>query len=582
MLYLDARVESPELLSSKAEEILFRIHQRMDKYMSEQQRRQDNLRVRPEGLKTLWDAADVCSVPALMYQVSQSPNINIDAINPETGQSPLHYAARHEDGLNFVSCLLRLNATVDLVCSEGRTALYFAAAHGYADIARQLLASGANPNAFTKDGMSPLLIAAQNGHLDVIRVLGEYGVNLLSTNNEGESALYKACEIGSEDIVQYFVQHDIDVNGTTRSQMSDLLVACVKGHLNIVKQLLANGARLTDRNLRGASCLYLAAQNGHMDVIRTLADAERKALADFSTDPTPVPDSDAKAVGGLTAARPSPLVEEADREGWTPLIIACWNGDVDVVKGLVEELGADIHARALDGTTALYVAVQRGNTNVFKLLLEKDAEYAARSRSEDSALSSSANKPTRIPLVNQEQKNGWTPLMVASLFGCLEIVQVAVRDYNADIATKSINGTTALYFAAQAGHINIVRFLIDNACATEEDRRRMVNQTRRNAWTPLMIAAGNNHPDVVRCLVDEYGADLLLQNSSGQSALFVAVQWLDAGGLAFMIDRETDLRMQTSPELAHDRKQAQQLVVNQPDPSPAGKVLGLAHPHQRS
>ena len=89
-----------------------------------------------------------------------------------------------QDG-NLESLMAALRAGTDItgkVISDtstpiwGKAALHLAAARGHIDVAKELLAAGADPNAMsvrTKilTGEAPLHIAARNGHVDMCRVL---------------------------------------------------------------------------------------------------------------------------------------------------------------------------------------------------------------------------------------------------------------------------------------------------------------------------------------------------------------------------------------------------------------------------
>ena len=69
---------------------------------------------------------------------------------------------------------------------------------------------------------------------------------------------------------------------------------------------------------------------------------------------------------------------------------------------------------------------------------------------------------------------------------------------------------TPLHFAAEEGHANVVRMLIES----EAD----INAQDYNGWTPLMTAVEHGHIDVVETLL-KFKADKNLQTNDGESAL---------------------------------------------------------------
>jgi ankyrin repeat protein len=85
---------------------------------------------------------------------------------------------------------------------------------------------------------------------------------------------------------------------------------------------------------------------------------------------------DTELVSMLLSAGGRDLLDAFDEElSWTPLIAASKNGDAAMVT-LLLEAGADVNANdeARAGDTALKVAVERGDFDTAKLLIEHDAD----------------------------------------------------------------------------------------------------------------------------------------------------------------------------------------------------------------
>ena len=84
---------------------------------------------------------------------------------------------------------------------------------------------------------------------------------------------------------------------------------------------------------------------------------------------------------------------------------------------------------------------------------------------------------------------------------------------NANI--RDASGYTALHYASRNNHLTTVKQLLSaGACVNV--------LTKCGRDTPLHRAAYMGHEDVVRCLL-ENGADVMLQNEDGQTALHKAV-----------------------------------------------------------
>ena len=113
----------------------------------------------------------------------------------ETRFDPIHSAARMRDA---VTVKQELEAGVDVDALNGRakngdggnTALWFAAQGPYPgglEIARILVAAGADVNRKCEHGRTALHMAAAWGHLDIVRHLVESGANPEIRNDEGQT-----------------------------------------------------------------------------------------------------------------------------------------------------------------------------------------------------------------------------------------------------------------------------------------------------------------------------------------------------------------------------------------------------------
>ncbi len=101
---------------------------------------------------------------------------------------------------------------------------------------------------------------------------------------------------------------------------------------------------------------------------------------------------------------------------------------------------------------------------------------------------------------------GETALMMACLQGQLDMVKLMVE------RQVEINktGWTPLHYAATNGHLEIVRYLLDQSA--------YVDAESPNGTTPLMMATRGGHIETVKLLLDE-GADLRIRNQQGMTAI---------------------------------------------------------------
>ncbi|VDL95857.1 unnamed protein product, partial [Schistocephalus solidus] len=125
----------------------------------------------------------------LLKCCSANPNV----IN-STGQSPLHYAAS-KNRLNLAKQLLAAGAQVDLRDWGGNTPLHRAVSQSHTDMVKLLLSGGgafsdletanggaqparASPNITNTAGQTPLHFACEDGNASVVRLLIQAGADL--------------------------------------------------------------------------------------------------------------------------------------------------------------------------------------------------------------------------------------------------------------------------------------------------------------------------------------------------------------------------------------------------------------------
>lgn len=205
---------------------------------------------------------------------------------------------------------------------------------------------------------------------------------------------------------------------------------------------------------------------------------------------------DSAAVRRLVHENPA-LVSQRDEEGLTPLVVAAYWGESDIVdflRPLAENLDifeaaiigdnerigkllshdpSLVSAFSVDGFTPLHLAVFFGHAEAARLLLDKGANISARTTN---AL---ANQPLHAAVagsdtgarlvcarllvdagadVNDRQSGGFTPIMSAAQNGDSDLAQLLL-EHGADASARDDQGRSAVDLALAAGHGDLSRRL---------------------------------------------------------------------------------------------------------------------------
>jgi ankyrin repeat protein len=233
--------------------------------------------------------------------------------------------------------------------------------------------------------------------------------------------------------------------------------------------------------------------------------------------------------------------------GRTPLHIATWSGQEQIVQLLIEK-GASVNAKDKGGWTPLYCAVESGYKNIVELLISNGAYVNATGGVEKESF---------------PRESGFTALHKAAAVGHMEISQLLIAK-GAKLNSRDSTLGTPLHSAAEWGQQNIVQLLIekgvnvnsrDNSLRTPLHRATSIGQTATvkfligqnaetnakdaNGMTSLHIAAFEGNKECLEVLISK-GANLNAASMSGETALHLAALKGHKEIVKFLISKNAD------------------------------------------
>ena len=188
----------------------------------------------------------------------------------------------------------------------------------------------------------------------------------------------------------------VDVKLSNDKGKTALMAAAKTGDLDLLESLLQKGLTLDDRSFTGGTSLMYAALGRETGMISYLLDATRGAAnfqsyvdAESTNGWTAVMIAAAKGFDGVVQQ----LVEEgqadawrADAYQWSPLMRAIDNRHAAVIHYLLELDQPQLSSVNENGATALHVAVEKGDVETVKLLLNKSIDRDTRDNAGRTAL----------------------------------------------------------------------------------------------------------------------------------------------------------------------------------------------------
>jgi ankyrin repeat protein len=175
-----------------------------------------------------------------------------------------------------VALALRAGAEQETTDDRRRTPLLLAATNDRTDVARLLVALGANPNALDAQHDTPWLVTGVTGSVAMLEALLTAHPDLTIRNRFGGVSVIPAGERGHVDYVRRVVQTGIDVNHVNDLGWTALLEAVILGdggprHQEIVRILLAAGANRSIADKDGVTPLQHAQRKGYREIAAVLS-----------------------------------------------------------------------------------------------------------------------------------------------------------------------------------------------------------------------------------------------------------------------------------------------------------------------
>ena len=234
--------------------------------------------------------------------------------------------------------------------------------------------------------------------------------------------------------------------------------AALNGYVQAVKSIMKRGADPSLMDNRGWNTLHHAAMGGDTDIISLIH--------------THLPN-----------------IESKTGEGYTPLMVAAFNGKLHAVKWFLEK-GATVACENKRGWNMLHHAAEGGDTDIISLI------------------------HTHLPNIESKTGQGYTPLMVAAFTGKLHAVKWFLEK-GAIVACETNRGWNTLHYAAKGGDTDIISLI--------HTHLPNIESKTGEGLTPLMVAAFTGKLHAVKWFLEK-GATVACECNRGWNTLHCAAK----------------------------------------------------------
>lgn len=417
-----------------------------------------------------------------------------------------------------VEFLIKSGADVSATASSEVTALWLAASGGRVDVMKTLLKKGADANNARVDGINALMTASVGGYSEAAALLLENGADSKAKDNDNLTPLMNAAENGNFETVKLLVEHANDpdyVNQMSNTGFTPLIVASAHGHVDALAYLIDAGAEVDAVGENLVTALMYASAANHIDAMKLLIE---KGNAD---------------------------IEKLHSNGGTALLEASTGGMFEAMKLLVEK-GAQVDFTDSDGVTPLMAIASQGKTEAQALIID--------------SLKKTMSDKELTDHINLLSYSGGSSVMFAAAGGHVECAKdlMALGADIKDIAMSSegyldklakmiaegtvpeddphVDGVTALHVAAQGGHLEMVKFLLENGADVSH-----LDEAGRSA---LLMAIQGNHGEVATMLVaggSDPNTPYIDDDGESHNLLFDAIMVENEEFALLLIEKGADL-----------------------------------------
>ena len=331
-----------------------------------------------------------------------------------------------------------------------------------------------------------------NDHFDEFRFLVDHNADFGIKDENGMTLLQEACKGGHVDVIEFLINHGAEVNLPDKEGLSAIHYAVMGGSPDLVLYLLEHGSDPNKRTIRNETPLHFAAKYSSCQEIETLVEHGASI----------------KAINWTLVEN---LIEQRNRQDKL-----YYDSDETQISALKKALGL----KTPESLEEDFDDEEEVETPRYEEVDDDDDDDDGGERYVEAEASTTSPK-----------KKGSSDNDSESKIQDIDDIpfDLLPRDVN-DAAT--VDGLTALHYAAQNGSLDIIKFLVEHGAdisAQDYEQSRSV----------IHFAAENGDIECIKYLT-EHEADLLDKDANGATAFHYAVRANNLEAVKFFVTKKLD------------------------------------------
>lgn len=466
--------------------------------------------------------------------------------------TPLLIAAEFSKTTEIIELLIKNKANINAVDKEGNSILHYAIRNEKIEILEYILKLDIDKYKVDNEGRNALLkVISHTDNVEKIKLLLKEKIDITSLDNDDCCYLHYGAQNESLEIISYLLDNFnyYDINKIDKYGYPPLFYAVLLSkNLEVVKLLLEKGAD-SEYIIGNDNILNLAARNSEISILDYFLEHEKLIFRDkinewgspihYAIKDNPNENilhifqkhsisfeektSDNLTLLHLATMNPNSNmikfllrhhlynnINELDNEYNTPILLAAKNNNYDAVKALLNA-GADYKKKNTNGKSLLHFAIENENLELTQFLI-LNSLYTD---------------------INEEDADGFTPLLLAILYNKDFDIINFLMDYNIDYDHKTKDGKSILHCAAASNNCKMLKEIIRKGWYTD------INEKDKFGFTPLLRAVFESSDlEIIEFLIDK-GASVSEKTYEEElSLLHLACENPDLNVLKFLIRKK--------------------------------------------